>query len=54
MQIEIKTEDLIEELEKRIEGWCYCRFDGHKKDLKPIKDLLEKRWEEPLDTGCIE
>ena len=54
MEVDIKTEDIIKELTKRLKGMCYCRFDKSKKQIEPLKNLIEERWNEPLDVGCIE
>jgi hypothetical protein len=51
---EIPTEKVVLELTKELKGLCWCKFHDMKKELEPLKKLLAKRWNEPVDPGCIE
>jgi len=53
MEVNIETEKLIRELTERLANRCPCGFDRYKKDLEPLKSLLDKRWEEDIPTSCI-
>jgi hypothetical protein len=51
---QIPTDDLISETIERIDGMCWCKFKDKKENLKHLKELLEKKWDMPIDPGCIE
>lgn len=54
MQVNVSDKELIEELIKRLKDKCYCNFNSLKPELKPLKKLITKRWNEPIDMHCIE
>jgi len=54
MEVEIIDEELIYELTSRLKDECYCGFRGLKPELEELKQILETRWNEPIDLHCIE
>ena len=53
-KVDIEVDEMIDRLTEQLEGDCYCNFESRKKKLKKLKDILEKRWDEPIDLSCIE
>lgn len=54
LEIWIEDDVLIKKLTERLEGKCYCKFEGIKQKLEPLKELLIRRWSGPIDHNCVE
>ena len=54
IKVEVELKDVINDLAKELEGMCYCNFQKHKKDLEKFREVINRRWDEPVDPGCIE
>ena len=54
MKIDLPVDRLTKCLHQKLEECCWCQFDKHKPKLKELRDLLNKRWDEPIDPHCIE
>jgi len=54
MLVRVDISNAIKQLTEELNNVCYCRFQDYKKDLEKLKEVLDKRWDEPIDTSCIE
>lgn len=53
-KITIDNEKIIKCLTEELKSVCFCQFNSLKPELSNLNDVIKKRWNEPVDVGCIE
>ena len=51
MLIQADFENVVRELTKELNTICSCSFKDKKKNLEKLKEVLDKRWDEPIDCN---
>ena len=54
MLIKADIDNVVDQLTKVLDTQCSCEFRRSKKKLEKLKEILDRRWDEPISLNCIE